>query len=97
MGEIMSEIKYYLADVWIAHGDFEHMHAICFETSGDPKDYHEQIVRNWFADGDAEKDVNGWYWNDYLVYKAGSLNQIEEYAYQEVKCHICPISLEVED
>lgn len=92
----MSAVKYYLADVEIRDGEFEHSTTLRFETSGDPTEYHEKVVSTFYNEDGAEKDENGHYWQDYVVYFAGVITEIDEYTYKGIESHVGVWSLEDE-
>lgn len=91
-------MKYYMATIEEYNGEFEYETRIVLKASDeDMADrQHEYHVGNWYGeDRMTWSDSDNGYWNDYVLVKEGSIFEIAEFTFNELKkCYVSDLTVE---
>jgi hypothetical protein len=83
---MMSDLKYYIANIDERHGEFECSISILIETKyKDVDERHEEIVKDWYGiELNEDPDNEGVYWNDCMTYTAGDIMEISKSTFNQL-------------
>ena len=82
-------MKYYIADLQMYNGDFEHTTTIRFALpdSKDPAKAHEKIAADWYTD--LQRDELGWWTTcGTVAVNRGRLTEIDQQVFYALASHI---------